>query len=715
MTDQGSAKGNAPASVPAPRFRLRKIVRVVSLVLLVLVLLLGLLIAFPPIGLFKDAIANWIGSSIGRTVTIGGAHLKFRPDAILTLENVAVSNPPAMPGADFFRAESIVARASIWPLLKGETDVLALDIAKPEINLAEDGSGQKNWVFTGASGASGPPLVLPRRGSVSGGRMAYTSARTGADVALGAVDAQLAVAPETGVTEVKGEVGLNGDRVSAGMALADYRVLAAGKPTTVRAALEASNLRAEVAGEAVISDKSAFAGDLKASTASLLALLGWLGADIGQGPAPLPASLEGRIKATPSDVLFAATSLNIDGNMSRIDGRLALAGPRPKFEGMIAADRLDLARLAGARTGVAAQSIAPRSAPSEVSVPAAWDDLLLELKALEGGGASRLAPQPALSAAPAQPPWSDRPFRLSALKAFDLDVILTVAEAAYAGLDLKNGRIKAALADGRLDSAIEELDLGAGQVTGTIKVDSRAEPPRADIALALANVAAEPVADALSGMPLLSGTSDVDITASAAGQTQAQLAQTLEGKAKFKVGPGALRGFDIRLILSQWWRKWTFDLARKTSFERLDAHYDIRKGVLTSAPEFALTGPEVEISSKGAISLPAKSLNQEIRIKVVPPPTAFPIPVRITGAWSEPAIGVDWAGLFSSTGGLGGPQGIAPSAEPAPLAVQAAIRRVLAAGVAPGMLTEEGRMILQSLLPEAGAPTSPSDIPATPQ
>ena len=82
-----------------------------------------------------------------------------------------------------------------------------------------------------------------------------------------------------------------------------------------------------------------------------------------------------------------------------------------------------------------------------MTVPAAWDDLLLELKALEGGGASRLAPQAALSAAPASPPWSDRPFRLSALKVFDLDVILTVAEAAYAGLDLKNGRLKATLAE----------------------------------------------------------------------------------------------------------------------------------------------------------------------------------------------------------------------------------------------------------------------------
>src|SRR5262245_59423948 len=99
MTDKGSATEDA---APAPtRSRLRKFARIVAFAVLALVLVVGALVAFPPIGLFKDTIANWIGSFIGRTVTIGGAHLKFRPDAILTLDNVTVSNPPDMTGAEF--------------------------------------------------------------------------------------------------------------------------------------------------------------------------------------------------------------------------------------------------------------------------------------------------------------------------------------------------------------------------------------------------------------------------------------------------------------------------------------------------------------------------------------------------------------------------------------------------------------------------------------
>ncbi len=712
--------GTAAAGQPAKgRSRVGKAARVVGVTLLGVVVALALLVAFPPIGLLKNKLAEMAGASIGRTVTIGGAQLAFRPDALLTLENVTLSNPPAMPGPDLFRAETVKAKIKIWPLIKGETDIVDLVIVKPEINLQEDGSGVKNWVIERTGDEAPAPLALPRMTTLQKGRVSFASAKTGTQGAVGDVDAQMAVVPETGVTEVKGQFGHRGERVSFGMALADYRATADGKPTTIRAALEAPHGRAEIAGETIVSDKTAIAGDLKASTASLLDLVRWLGADVTPSGDPLGATLEGRVKATPTDVLFAATNVIVNGNLSRLDGRLGLTGPRPKFEGTIAADLLDLGRLTGTRQRLAPEALAPDSAGEEITVAPAWDDLLIELRALESGGTARASAQPEALAAAPQPAWSERPFNLAALKSLDLDVIFTVTEIAYGGLDLKNGRFKAGLTDGRLDSTLEALEMGAGQATGTIKLDSRAEPPRAEVALSMSDVAADAIIGAISGKPLLSGTSNVEITAAASGQNQSQLASTLEGKAKFRMGSGALRGFDIRQMISQWWRKWTFDIARKTSFERLEAQYDIKKGVLRSSPDLALGGSEVEISSKGDINLPAKRLNQEIRIKVVPPPTSFPIPVKITGAWSQPSIGVDWGGLFSSTGGLGGPQQIAPSGEEVPLAVQATIRRVLAAPIDPSVLTDEGRATLRSLLPEESAPSAPAspsgDSGATPQ
>ena len=174
------------------------------------------------------------------------------------------------------------------------------------------------------------------------------------------------------------------------------------------------------------------------------------------------------------------------------------------------------------------------------------------------------------------------------------------------------------------------------------------------------------------------------------------------------MGKGALRGFDVRRMIFEWWKSWKFDLAMRTGFERLDAQYDIKKGIMKSQPGFSMGGSEVEINSTGSVNVPAKRLNQEIRVKAIPPPTAFPIPVRISGDWAKPSVGIDWGGLFSASPGLGGPQALAPSPEPPPANVQAAIRRVLDADLPDAQLSPDARRMLQSLLPaDAPAEASP--------
>jgi AsmA protein len=106
----------------------------------------------------------------------------------------------------------------------------------------------------------------------------------------------------------------------------------------------------------------------------------------------------------------------------------------------------------------------------------------------------------------------------------------------------------------------------------------------------------------------------------------------------------------------------------------------------------------VTITSSGLVHEPPRQLNQNIRIPVEPPPTARPIPVRISGDWAKPNIGIDWGGLFSSAAGLGGPQAVAAPAEPVPANVQAAITRVLEANLPPEKLSDGAKEMLRSLV-----------------
>jgi len=395
----------------------------------------------------------------------------------------------------------------------------------------------------------------------------------------------------------------------------------------------------------------------------------------------------------------------VDTTSGRFDGTLDLGGVRPKLAGTLASEHIDLGRA----TGVQARStLAPTPQTDfEPLVTPSWEQLLNDLDALEKGpqAAAVAEAERSAGASPLSTPgWSEQPFNLKALQALDLDLLVNAAAITYGALDLKQGRLKAGITEGVLDATLEELAVGAGKAVGTFNIDSRASPPRATVQLTMTDVAAEPIVTELTGKPLLTGQSNVEITASAAGQNQSQLTSTLDGKANFRMGQGALRGFDVRRMIFEWWKSWSFDLSAKTGFTKLEAQYDIKKGIMRSEPGLAMGGSEVEINSAGTVNVPKKKLNQEIRVKAIPPPTAFPIPIKISGDWAKPSIGIDWGGLFSAAPGLGGPQALASSPEPPPANVQAAIRRVLAADLPEDRLTPEARQMLEAMLPAEPAP-----------
>jgi AsmA protein len=496
----------------------------------------------------------------------------------------------------------------------------------------------------------------------------------------------------------------SGERVSFDIALADVPASAAGRPTGITAGLETRRGRLDAKGEASTAAGGAFAGTVDFSTSSVLEFARWLGADVSAEGEPLKTSLSGKVTATTSVVRLTGTTIAVNATSGRLDGRLTLSGQRPHLAGTLTAERVDVARLVGAARRLKLQ---PEASDSDIAVPPPWERLLAEINALETKtgrietGGTLLAPPVASNAlaAAARPAWSEQPFNVSALGAMDLDLDMRLDTIAWGGLDARHGRIKARLADGLLEADIESVEVAGGKAEGAVKLDSRASPPRGAVALRMTNVAAEPIVSELAGRPLLAGTSTIEITVNAAGQNASELASSLDGKARLSMGAGAFRGFDIRAMISEWWRTWAFDSKRKTIFARLEAQYDIKRGVMTSAPDLALGGGEVEISSRGDVNVASKRLDQEIRIKIMAPPIALPVPAKISGAWSKPSIGIDWGGLLSSRGGLGAPQTIVAPSEPPPAAVQAAIRRVLAANVDPRRLSPEGKSMLRALLP----------------
>lgn len=694
----------APADVPKARGRAWPIFRTI---LIGAVISVALLVLFPPLGLIKDQLAKSFGESIGRTVTIGAMRLKLRPKLDVEFDQVAIANPEGMAARNVLEVETVKTTLDLLPLLKGRLRLDSLTLIKPVFALEEDASGTRNWVFTTSGSGSGsntgpaafsfPPVSTIENGSVS-----FQSAKTGAQRAISGLNSVQTLDPVAGSLAAKGAFVANAENVAFDVALGDFHAVTGGQTSTLKASISGRPLTASVDGDANFSAAAEFKGGVTASTPSLFELARWLGADTTVSGEPLKTSLAGKILATTRDVAFSETDVMINTTSSRFDGVLDLGLARPKLTGAVASEHVDLGRILKPQ---ARASLGPvPTVEFEPQVTAGWQQLLDDLTALERGPQAAAQAEAAAAVAPASAPWSEQPFNLKSLSALDLDLAVSASALTYGTLDLKQARVKTLLTDGVLDANIEELQVGDGKAVGTLNLDSRASPPRAAVVLNLSDVAAEPIVTELTGKPLLSGVSNVEITAKAAGQNQSQLTSTLEGKAHFRMGEGALRGFDIRRMIFEWWKSWKFDLALRTGFQRLEAQYDIKNGILRSQPGLSVGGSEVEINSAGTVNVPNKKLNQEIRVKAIPPPTAFPIPVRISGDWAKPSIGIDWGGLFSAAPGLGGPQALAAAPEPPPVNVQAAIRRVLAADLPQDRLTPEARQMLESLLPAEGTP-----------
>ena len=725
----------------AKRGTLSRILSLLLVGILGIIVAAGLLLAFPPAGLVKDQIEKAASAAIGRTVTIGDARVKILPVPTLGFDNMTIANADGAGGAQLFQAETINARLQLKPLFSGKAEIESLEIVKPHINLVKDASGASNWTLDTKSqpNAAGGAATLLNGATVKDGLITYTSAGMKEPVRFEKIDATIAA---DGKTMAKGQIAHHGETAAVDITLGDLLAAMAGKPADLKVAIEGQHLKGDISGIASNSGTPGLAGDIAMTSGSVRDLARWLGADVDKGAA-VPGSVKGKFKATAAAITFEGTDVAVGADTGRLTGNLQLDGARPKYTGSIAVPRIDLDAMLFAPPSAAKAAAPEADGELELETAPAWDGLRDTLQNLTSKASERSAAPEALAAAkPSAGAWSEKPIDLKILQSADLDAVITSDQLVLGKLDLKQAQNNAKLTNGKLDAKLEKLTVGAGSATGKLTLDSSKPVPRADVAINLINVAAEPIVTEITGKPLLAGTSNVDIKAGGEGRNQNDLASSLEGKATFKMSKGVIRGFDVRSIVSNWWNSLTgglkFDINKKTGFEKLDAQYDIKKGVMTSSPGLDIGGSEVELQSRGNVSLPAKRINQEIKVKVVPPPSAPPIPVKISGSWSKPSISMDWGDLLFSSrvaesaspsvdaNGAApvtsaapdsvaeGFQELAPTPEQIPDDIKAQIKSVLASGEA-SAITPEGKALLQTLLPPEPVAAPPAAAPAPEQ
>jgi len=701
MTMSGNGQHN---EAPRPR---RAVWPWVLLNLAVLLAGAALLVLFPPAALVTPIVAGKIKAATGLDLTASGAHYSLLPRITARLQDATLSGGDG--GDPVLQAKSLEAVLPLSAAWGGNSDVLSLSLTKPVVSLSRDGKGNRERVGAAPSAApsaaphaeaAAAPLVV-RNLTVTDGTLRYHDAGAGKNWEIGAISARTAMDPATGAIEANGTATLHGEPLTFTVASAQAQKLIAGEAAPMTAKLGGKPATATFTGQAALREPS-FEGDVKIAAANAPELAKWLGLEPGASIEPGAMSLAAHASWRGSTLSLA--NLEVDLGTSHSSGTLELGftGPRPKAVGSLTWKSLDLSALLSPATPPKpkAASLAPEAAEDGLTVRSAY--MSLEA-ALSGEGVDKAAaPLSAAAASTAASDWSDTSFDLAILQSFDADLALKAERVKAGGLSLANADATVNLGAGKLAVDVKNVDIGKGHTKATIGLDTNVGEPSGQVDLTLRGVAAEQVLSAISNQPALSGPTDIAAKLNAKGRNMRALVTSLEGEARFAVGKGALEGFDLKRIIGEWWKSWTYDKRYRTPFQRLEGQYIITRGVAHNDKDAAFDGDGVDITAKGRISAPARTLDQKVKLMLGGIASGLSIPLTVAGRWEKPRVDWDIGTLFAAPQSYASPMSVATdkaaAAAAMPKSVREAIEKALAKSPAESKLSEPARALLREMI-----------------
>jgi AsmA protein len=358
------------------------------------------------------------------------------------------------------------------------------------------------------------------------------------------------------------------------------------------------------------------------------------------------SSLVGRALPPARDVKFEAhvedagfkllgvtlRDLTLSSSVAQIAGTATvLWSPRPALNGTLAASRLDLDALLpnfSVRDTVFAP--APPVAPAPAGVPPA-------------------VPPPVAAPAPgAEPPpprlISDRPLNFTPLRNADADLTLTAGAVTAGGQAFRDVSFHLTLADGKAALNPFRFSVNGGVLVGGVSIDASADQPPVAVSLRASGFPAGLLAS-LAGVPGgATGSLQLDVQLSGAGQTPQALAATLDGHAGLSMVNGQLDGALFQPLLSD-----TLGAASMpapdvglTAVRCLAVRAELSHGVAAMQALSADTA-RVSLDGSGEINLATETFGLHLVPDLHAGPLAASAAVSLTGPFSAPKTALDRA------------------------------------------------------------------------
>jgi AsmA protein len=618
-----------------------------------LVLLIAVIVALPlliPTSVYKQRIVAIVKAQTGRDLVIGGdVGLSFFPQLAVKIDDVRLSNASWAKDADMASMKEMRAALEIMPLFHGAVEIKSFTLVDPAIHLEVKADGTPNWQFEAPAGAtvapssSTPPPSATAGGaqgagassfkqirlgdiSIENGEATYRNAQSGAALAFEKVNLDLSLPSLDDPFSATGSLVWNSEPLTLSLNAQRPRALTEGGDTAVEFSLKSAKIDAAYKGTLHPLGGFKFAGAVDLDVASVRDLASWLGNPLPPGSGFGQLTIKGTASGGGTDYTFGNATIGFDGMSATGTLALQTGGKRPLVKGNLAFDRID------ANTYLADNGT---EGAKPVTVAA-------------GGGKAQ-----------SDDSWSDDPIDLTGLRAVDADISLSARELLAEQIKIGESALDLKIDNGVMTIDLSKLALYDGAGSGSLTLDGSDRVPEMAASFSIAGVSAEPLLSDAAGFTRLEGLSAMSLSVNAAGRSQREMVNALNGKGEVKFTNGAIKGVNVaqlaRTVFQGAATGWQSGGSQDTDFSELGGTFTIANGILKN-DDFKMLSPLIRVSGAGVVDLPHKKLDYRVEPKLAATlegqgggeAKGIEVPVIIDGPLAKPRFRPDLAAMLKN-------------------------------------------------------------------
>jgi len=664
---------------------------------------------FIPKSVYKNQIENAATNALQRDVTLAGdVKISVFPRISASVERVSVANPDGFATPNMIEAGALRGSVKWMPLLSRRVDVQEIAFVDADVFLQRKADGNTNWEFASSKEASPPPEGT--NGSFDAGiesailknaSLIFQDDQSGETYKLSELDLEASLRGMDQPLSATASGRFQEQAFTIDIWLDAPEALTRNLPAQARLDLASDLANIKYDGSVQLGDAPSLNGTFETVVADLAALTQQFELDVparsalgrlqvaGKASGALDSPSLTELKLThDSDLLSASyegsVSLNGDGTVA---GTLSIASDR--MRDLLSAAAIELA------PGDTLQTFAVSGAANGTFKSVMVNNLNLSLDALRGTGqagidVSATTPRmigdlsvPALDLTPfmGEPdpektnqgiqPWSDETLELSGLKSVNANLSLEVGSLTIGDVELTDAVMDVDLTDGLLTADLSQFKAFSGLWLGKLTVDARPATPKVGFDMQGQNVAIANLLGTLAGFDSLTGTGQFKVSAQSSGTSIDAIMQAIDGEVSTSLSDGVVKGLNVaalvrsasslkQAIATGSIQELNFGEAlsqnAETDFSSFNTVLKVNDGV-ANVDVMKLLSPILGVDGTGQINLAGQSMDLRLATSVdksaqgqgsVVQLNGIPVPIRISGAWTNPKVTPDLSGVSSA-------------------------------------------------------------------